>query len=38
LIMQRFRLELAMDPAKMKLDASVTLRPKAGVPIRIMKR
>ena len=38
LIMQRFRLELAMDSAKMKLDASVTLRPKAGVPIRIMKR
>jgi cytochrome P450 len=38
LIMQRFRLELAMDPAKMKLDASVTLRPKTGVPIRIMKR
>jgi cytochrome P450 len=38
LIMQRFRLELAMDPEKMKLDASVTLRPKAGVPIRITKR
>jgi cytochrome P450 len=37
-IMQRFRVELAMDPAKMKLDASVTLRPRAGVPIRIHKR
>jgi cytochrome P450 len=38
MIMQRFRLELAMDPAKMKLDASVTLRPRMGVPIRIYKR
>jgi cytochrome P450 len=38
MIMQRFRLELAMEPAKMKLDASVTLRPKNGVPIRIVRR
>jgi cytochrome P450 len=38
MVLQRFRLELAMDPAKMKLDASVTLRPRTGVPIKIYKR
>jgi cytochrome P450 len=38
MVLQRFRVELAMDPATMKLDASVTLRPKTGVPIRIVRR
>jgi cytochrome P450 len=38
MVLQRFRLELAMDPAKMTLDASVTLRPRTGVPIKIYKR
>lgn len=36
LLVQRFRLELAVDPAEVRMEASVTLRPNPGVPVRLM--
>jgi cytochrome P450 len=33
--LQRFRLELAVDPAKVEAEPSVTLRPRGGVPVRL---
>jgi len=36
-IMQRFRVELAMDPAKVEAEPSVTLRPRRGIPVRLRK-
>ena len=35
LILQRFRITLAIDPAKVRPDSSVTLRPEPGVPVRL---
>lgn len=35
LFLQRFRPELAVDPAQIKAEPSVTLRPSPGVPIRL---
>jgi cytochrome P450 len=35
LFLQRFRLELAVDPSQIKAEPSVTLRPNPGVPIRL---
>jgi cytochrome P450 len=35
LLLQRFRLELAGDPAQITAEPSVTLRPNPGVPIRL---
>jgi enediyne biosynthesis protein E7 len=37
LLLQRFRVELAIDPAQVKAEPSVTLRPNPGVPIRLRK-
>lgn len=37
LMLQRFRPELAVDPAEVKVEASVTLRPKPGVPVRLRR-
>jgi cytochrome P450 len=35
LLLQRFRVELAMDPARVRAEPSVTLRPNPGVPVRL---
>lgn len=35
MLLQRFRLELAVDPASVRVEPSVTLRPNPGVPIRL---
>jgi cytochrome P450 len=35
LILQRFRLKLAIDPAAVRADPSVTLQPRPGVPVRL---
>jgi cytochrome P450 len=35
MLLQRFRPELAVDPAQVTAEASVTLRPRPGVPIRL---
>ena len=35
MLLQRFRLELAVDPGSIKAEASVTLRPNPGVPIKL---
>ena len=37
MVLQRFRIELAIDPAKVIPDPSVTLRPDPGVPVRLRK-
>jgi enediyne biosynthesis protein E7 len=37
LMLQRFRITLAIDPAKVRPDPSVTLRPEPGVPVRLQK-
>jgi cytochrome P450 len=37
LLLQRFRLQLAVDPAHVKAEPSVTLRPNPGVPIRLQR-
>jgi cytochrome P450 len=37
LLLQRFRLELAVDPSQIKAEPSVTLRPNPGVPIRLRR-
>ncbi len=34
---QRFRVELAVDPASVKAEPSVTLRPDPGIPVRLKK-
>lgn len=35
LLLQRFRVELAVHPARVKAEPSVTLRPNPGVPVRL---
>lgn len=35
LVLQRFRLELAVDPDQVRMEPSVTLRPTPGVPVRL---
>jgi cytochrome P450 len=35
LILQRFRITLAIDPEKVRPDPSVTLQPKPGIPVRL---
>src|SRR5215472_929326 len=35
LLLQRFHPELVVDPAQVKVEASVTLRPSPGVPVRL---
>jgi cytochrome P450 len=35
LLLQRFRVELAVDPSQIKAEPSVTLRPNPGVPVRL---
>jgi cytochrome P450 len=35
LLLQRFRVELAMDPGEIRPEPSVTLRPNPGVPVRL---
>ncbi|HEX4603454.1 MAG TPA: cytochrome P450 [Candidatus Angelobacter sp.] len=35
LLLQRFRLKLAIDPAAVRADPSVTLQPRPGVPVRL---
>jgi cytochrome P450 len=35
LILQRFRITLAIDPAAVRADPSVTLQPRPGVPVRL---
>jgi cytochrome P450 len=35
LILQRFRITLAIDPATVRADPSVTLQPRPGVPVRL---
>jgi len=35
LILQRFRITLAIDPAKVHPEPSVTLQPKPGIPVRL---
>ncbi|HWF06353.1 MAG TPA: cytochrome P450 [Candidatus Angelobacter sp.] len=37
LLLQRFRLKLAIDPANVRPDPSVTLQPKPGVPVMLEK-
>jgi cytochrome P450 len=37
LLLQRFRLKLAIDPASVRPDPSVTLQPKPGVPVLLEK-
>jgi len=37
LLLQRFRLKLAIDPAEVQPDPSVTLQPRPGVPVRLEK-
>ena len=37
LILQRFRLQLAVDPATIRPEPSVTLQPRPGVPVRLQK-
>jgi cytochrome P450 len=37
LLLQRFRLKLAIDPANVRPDPSVTLQPKPGVPVLLEK-
>jgi cytochrome P450 len=37
LLLQRFRLELAIDPAAVRVEPSVTLRPDPGVVIRLQR-
>ena len=37
LVTQRFRVELAVDPASVEAEPSVTLRPRHGVPVRLTK-
>ncbi|HEY7402657.1 MAG TPA: cytochrome P450 [Candidatus Angelobacter sp.] len=37
LMLQRFRLQLAVDPASVQADPSVTLQPRPGVPVRLEK-
>jgi cytochrome P450 len=37
LLLQRFRLELAMDPARVRAEPSVTLRPNPGVYIKLRR-
>jgi cytochrome P450 len=37
LILQRFRIKLAIDPATVRADPSVTLQPRPGVPVRLEK-
>ncbi len=37
LLLQRFRLTLAIDPAEVRPDPSVTLQPRPGVPVRLEK-
>jgi cytochrome P450 len=37
LLLQRFRLKLAIDPAEVHPDPSVTLQPRPGVPVRLEK-
>ncbi len=37
MILQRFRLKLAIDPASVRPDPSVTLQPKPGVPVLLEK-
>jgi hypothetical protein len=36
-MLQRFRLRLAIDPAMVSPEPSVTLRPRPGVPVRLEK-
>lgn len=36
-ILQRFRVELAADPAAVEAEPSVTLRPRHGIPVRLRK-
>jgi len=35
LILQRFQIKLAIDPATVRADPSVTLQPRPGVPVRL---
>ena len=37
LFLQRFRLELAVEPSEIRAEPSVTLRPNPGVPIRLRR-
>jgi cytochrome P450 len=37
LLLQRFRLELAIDPRSIRPEPSVTLRPNPGVPVRLLR-
>jgi cytochrome P450 len=37
LILQRFQIKLAIDPATVRADPSVTLQPRPGVPVRLEK-
>jgi cytochrome P450 len=37
LLLQRFRVELAINPTQVKAEPSVTLRPNPGVPVRLKK-
>jgi cytochrome P450 len=37
MLLQRFRLTLAIDPAQVRPEPSVTLQPKPGVPVRLEK-
>jgi cytochrome P450 len=35
MLLQRFRLKLAIDPAKVRPDPSVTLHPRPGIPVTL---
>lgn len=37
MLLQRFRLEPAADPLSVKMEASVTLRPNPGIPLRLRR-
>lgn len=37
MLLQRFRMKLAIDPAKIHADPSVTLQPRPGVPVLLQK-
>jgi cytochrome P450 len=37
LLLQRFRLNLAIDPGAVHAEPSVTLQPRPGVPVRLEK-
>jgi cytochrome P450 len=37
LVLQRFRVQLAVDPASVEAEPSVTLRPRHGIPVTLSK-